>query len=509
MTTTILRGGLVLDIAARAAWPADVLVEGERIAALLPPGAAAPEGAAVHDVGGRLLMPGLVNAHTHAQGALAKGRGDRWLLELLLNAGSWVTGRRTAAEMNLSARLNAAEMVRRGCTAVFDMPHELPMPSPEGVAAVGSAYASVGLRALVAPMMADRTVYTALPGLEAGLPAALRAAVAQMRPPSAADILGSMRSILAGWTLEGAQVRVGLGPTIPMFCGDELLAGCRDLAAEFGARMQMHVLESRVQAVSGRRMYGDGIAPYLDRLGLLGPHFTGAHGVWLSDDDMRLLADRGAGISHNPASNMVLGSGIAPVRRMRQLGLTVGIGTDGSSSGDNQNMFEAMRLASLVSHLLSPDPDYWLTTQEVLLMATEGGAALMGLAGQAGRIAPGYFADIVLLDLDALSLVPLNDAVNQLVHAEDGGAVESVMVGGTWVLRERRLTRIDEAALVAEVRAAMPEFDARHLAQKALAGELHPAVQRFCVALAGEDYPVANACWCHSGGFWPGRGGRG
>lgn len=505
MTITVIQGGRLLNPSARVAEPADLLVRDGIIAAIWPPGTTPPEAATVIDATGRMLMPGLVNAHTHAHGALAKGRGDRWLLESLLNAGSWMTGKRTGDEMYLSAKLNAAEMVLKGCTSVYDMPHELPMPSPEGAEAVGQAYADVGMRALIAPMLADRTVYTALPGLAASLPLHLQAAVVRIAPPEGAAVLASMRSILAGWTLDRSNVRIGLGPTIPMFCGDDLLAGCRDLAAEFGAPVQMHLLESRVQAVSGRKLYSGGVAQHLDALGLLTPGFTGAHGVWLSDDDMRLMADRGAGVSHNPASNMILGSGIAPVRRMLDLGVSVGIGTDGSGSGDNQNMFEAMRLASIVSHLLSPDPAHWLSTAEVFHAATEGGAARMGLQGQIGRIAPGYAADIVFLDLSSIALVPLNDPINQLVHAEDSRAVDCVMIAGELVLDRGRFTRFDYNALVHAVNGAMPSFNARHEAVRALATELHPEVRRFCVALAQEDYPVANSCWCHSGGFWPGR----
>src|SRR6185369_1158539 len=183
-------------------------------------------------------------------------------------------------------------------------------------------------------------------------------------------------------------------------------------------------------AVAGLRIYGKTITAHLKSLGVLGPNFTAAHGVWLDDSDMHLLADAGASVAHNPASNMRYGSGMAAVRRMRDAGLNVGIGTDSRTCSDNLNMFEALRLASFVSRVQGPDYKRWLTTDEVLRMGTIEGAKLLGFEGKLGELKPGFKADIVFLDRFNLNYVPLNNAVNQVVNAEDGTGVESVMIGG-------------------------------------------------------------------------------
>ena len=197
--------------------------------------------------------------------------------------------------------------------------------------------------------------------------------------------------------------------------------------------------------VAGYQRYGTSLAAHMDELGLVTDRFTVAHGVWLDDDDMKRLGDRGASVAHNPGSNMRLGNGLADVRGMLHAKVNVGIGTDGASCSDNQNMYEAMRLASFASKVQGPDVERWITTEEALRAATEGSARALGLDKQIGRIAPGYKADIVFLDLHHINWIPINDPVNQIVHTEDGTAVHSVMIGGRMVVENRKLLTVDLA----------------------------------------------------------------
>ena len=486
----IIRGGRLLDAAARTAAPADILVEGARIREIGAPGLAAPEAARVVDAAGRLLMPGLVNAHTHGHGGLAKGIGDRWSLELLLNAGPWISGNRSLDDKYLSAQLNAAEMLRKGCTAAYDLYLEVPLPTAEGMALVGRAYADVGIRAVIAPMMADRLFFEAIPGLLDALPGDLRARVEAVSAAPYAESIAAARQVLHDWPLDRSLVKPALAPTIPLHCSDEFIVACRDLADEYGVGLHMHLGESRTQAVSGMRRYGKTLTAHLDALGFLGPNFTGAHCVWLDDDDVARMADSGASVAHNPGSNLRLGSGIAPAAAMRRRGVNVGVGTDGSNCSDNQNMFEAMRIASFVSRVVTPDMAGWLATDEVLRMATEGSAQALGWAGEIGRVAPGYFADIVFLDLANINFVPLNDATNQIVHSEDSSAVESVMVGGRMVLENGHFTGFDYAKLRGDAEAACERLRGANAGARALAEKLERHVARFCVGLANEPYHI-------------------
>src|SRR5271170_7759470 len=181
MAFTVLRGGRVLDIAAGTAAPADILVEGDTVREIGPPGLVTPDGSTEIDAANRLIHPGLVNAHTHSHGNLGKGMGDRWSLELLLTAAPMLTGYRGLDDLKLSAQLGAIEMMLKGCTACYDLFFEWPVPTRDGMATVASAYAELGMRAVIAPMVADRSFYEAIPGLAEALPPALRNKVATLR----------------------------------------------------------------------------------------------------------------------------------------------------------------------------------------------------------------------------------------------------------------------------------------------------------------------------------------
>src|ERR1700751_21370 len=180
MAFSILRGGRVLDIAAGTAEPADILVQDDTIREIGPPGCPAPADAVEIIAARRLLHPGLVNAHPHGHGNLAKGMGDRWTLELLLTAAPWIVGNSTIEDGYLSTQLGAVEMVIKGCTACYDLSFEWPVPTAEGLARAAQAYADVGMRAVVAPMVADRSFFEAIPGLMEALPPALQAHTAEL-----------------------------------------------------------------------------------------------------------------------------------------------------------------------------------------------------------------------------------------------------------------------------------------------------------------------------------------
>ena len=477
-----IRHGIVVDVERGVAEPRDVLVDGTTIREVGAPGLAAPGDARVIDARRRLLLPGLVNAHMHAHGALGRGAGDRWNLELLLNAAPAVNGRRTLEDKYLSAALGAVEMVTKGCTACYDMAAEFPAPTPEGVAAVAQAYADVGMRAVVAPMIADRTFYEAMPGLLDALPPDLRAAVDALALAPAERTLAALRTAIVAWKPPRERVRPAIGPTIPLHCSDEFMVACRDLARDLDVGLQMHLAESRVQARVGQARYGCSLTAHLEALGLLGPRFTAAHAIWIEDDDIARLAAAGASVAHNPGSNLRLGSGIARVRRMRERGLNVGVGTDGASSADNLNMFEATRLASFVSRVVDDDPERWIATREALAMATIGSARALGF-DDIGKIAPGYRADIVLLDAGHVNYLPINDAVNQIVHAEDATSVRSVMIDGRLVVDEGRVTTIDVARLAAQAGEAVERLRESRSAARAIADRLAPVIGQVCGAL--------------------------
>jgi guanine deaminase len=339
-------------------------------------------------------------------------------------------------------------------------------------------------------MVADHNFYEAIDGLLDALSPAQRKAVERFRLAPAAETLAALEAIIARWPFDPTEAGLALAPTIPLHCSDDFLTGCSSLAREAGLGLHMHLAESKVQAITGMKRYGRTLTAHIETLGVLGPHFTAAHAVWLDDDDISRLADHGATVAHNPGSNLRLGSGIAPARRMRERGLAVGIGTDGSQCSDNQNMFEATRLASFSSRITSPDPDRWLSTDEALTMATQNSARALGLGSHIGRIAPGLKADIVFLDLGNLNYVPLNDPTNQVVLAENGAAVDSVMIGGRMVLDRGRFTTFEVERLRHRVNERVTVLREQNRELAALAFGLEKVVSHFCVGLTRSHYHV-------------------
>jgi 5-methylthioadenosine/S-adenosylhomocysteine deaminase len=487
----LVRGGRLVGAGGAEAAPADVLITGDRIAAV-GPALVAPPGTPELDASGCLVLPGLVNAHTHAHNNLFRGLAGRWTLEDLLSHAPALNGGRTAEDHYLSAALGAIEMLKTGCTAAFDLVTAAPAPTVEDLDAVVRAYTDVGLRVVVAPALADVIFYRTVPGLLDRLPPGLRAAVEGLRAAPTDGLLRLTDEAIRRWHgAAGGRVRVAVAPTIPGLCSDTFLAGCSRLAREHGVSVHTHLLESKVQAISASRRWGRSVVAQLAEVGLLGPGFVGAHGVWLTDEDIRHLADAGAGIAHNPASNLKLGSGIAPVRELLDRGVTVGLGTDGSMSSDNQNVFEAMRFAALLGCVRFPhDPERWLDAGVAWRLATAGGARLLGLADEIGAIEPGRKADLVLVRADSTFLRPLNHPLNALVYAETGASVDTVLVDGRVALERGRVVGVDEGRIRTRAQDAADRLRARNQDAWAFAAELQPYLGAACRAAVAEPYPV-------------------
>ncbi len=487
---TVLRGGRLVDIRGHRAPPTDILIAGDQIADVGPPGLPAPADAVVIDARGRLLHPGLVNAHMHGHGNLGKGMGDRWTLELLLTAGPWISGNRTLEDKYLGTLVGAIEMLLKGCTACYDLTAEFPAPTPDGIAACARAYADAGMRAVVAPMMATNSFFESIPGLMDVLPPALQTEVARLRVAPAEASIAATRKVLEQWRFDRDVLRPAVAPTIPHHCSDAFMTGCAELARAHDVGLHMHVQESKVQAIVALQKYGKSATAHLQALGLLGPDFVVAHGVWLDHDDMRRLADHGSHVAHNPGSNMRLGNGLADMRGMLDRRLNVGIGTDGANCSDNLNMYEAMRLASFASKVQGPATERWMTTDEILEAATIGGARALGFGDRIGRIAPGCKADIVFLDTTNVNWMPLNDPTNQLVHSEDGSAVHSVMVGGRMVVENRKPVGIDMTQLAFRVEQARERLEGANVGNKQLYERLASLVNAYCPGMARTPYHI-------------------
>ena len=465
MTSVLLQGGHVLTAEGSGWAAADVLVRDGVIAEV---GAGVQADAERVPAGGCLVLPGFRNGHTHAHGALARGAvPDRISLEGFLAAAPALVGQRSVEDIRLSALLCAVELAHKGVTSCIDMAGQLPVPTVEGILAVGEAYAQVGLRAVVAPMVSDRTLYQAYPALSGSLPPALQAQARAIAPPDAQALLDVLREAQRRWPFDRTQVQLGVGPAIPLHCSDALLAGCAALAREFDAPLQTHLLESRLQALA--QGDGESTVQRLQRLGCLGPNTSLAHGVWLDDADLRAIAASGATLVHNPASNLRLGSGHARLRQWLDAGVRVALGTDASNTSDGQNMFEATRLASYLSRTVTPDWAQWVDAHEAF-----------GLATGNARVRAGERADLVLLDLAQPHFTPLRQPLAQLVFGESGAGVRRVLVGGRTVFAGGRVTGVDEAALRRHAQERATALDAACAPAAAWFAQALPTLASFC-----------------------------
>ena len=487
----LVHGGHVLNRSYTGLDRADILIESDRIQAVgdtleIPPDAQRL------DATGCLILPGLINAHTHAHNNLFKGTGDNWTLEDLLNHGPALNGHRTPEDQYLSAAIGAVEMLKNGCTAAYDLFMAVPAPTAADVEAIVRAYTDVGLRVVIAPAMADLVFHQTVPGLLELLPADLRRTVEGLQAAPTEGLLQIAADTVRRWHgAASGRVRVAVSPTIPGQCSEAFFAGCVRLAREYDVGLHTHLAESKVQAIASQQRWGTTLVGRLAAIGALGPNFIGAHGVWLTDDDIRRLADAGAAVAHNPASNLKLGCGIAPVREMVEQGLTVGLGTDGAMSSDNLNLFEAMRFAALVGKVRFPhEPARWIGAQTAWDLATQGSARVLGMADMLGAVAPGYKADLVLLRTDSVFLRPMNNLLNALVYAETGADVDTVLVDGRIVVEHGEVRTVNEARLRAQAQEAADRLRTRNQAAWTLAEQLTPYVAAACRAAVATPYPV-------------------
>ena len=446
----LIRNGLVLTEAHAEPTTADILVEADRITRVESSLEPRPD-TRIIDASNQLVMPGLVNAHTHTHNVPSKAALDGLPLEIWLQYRMARTLNLSPREIYVSAAVNAIEMVKTGTTCACEMAQVLPYPTDEALDAVGQAYTDVGLRASIAAQVADRSFLEGLPGIESLLPEDILTQLKSRPPFPREETLATIRRAVDRWhgAAEG-RIRFGVGPSSVTNCSDEFLEGCAQLSRERGVTVQTHLCETKAGARAALLRYGKSAAARLHELGLLGPRTILAHSIWVDDHDIDLIAETRSSVAHNPISNLKLGDGIAPVLKMRARGCNVALGTDGSASSDNQNLFGPLRVAAILHRVVDPNYDRWLSGADVLDMATANGARAAGFEGQTGGISPGKKADLVLLDLRSIYYHPQNDLVCHVVHCEVGSSVTTVLVDGRVIVESGKVTTVDEAALLAE-----------------------------------------------------------
>ena len=414
----------------------------------------APDDAERVDCSRYLVVPGMVNAHNHSNENWFRGMWDNLPLEpwMLFSYPALAAPAQTPDEIYLRTVFGAIEQLKSGATCVVDFLYELDGFTDESLDAVVRAYRDVGLRALIALGIGDRAYHETVV-LEEGLVSReLIERLERDKPPTWGEWERFVRHAVEKFHRPDEGISICPGPSGPQRCTDAMLVGCADLAEELDVPIHIHVLETRMQAVSGQRMYGRTLVEHMDAIGFLGPRVCFAHGIWLTAGDIELVRDRDVSIAHNPVSNMKLGSGIAAVPLLVAQGVNVALGTDGMSSNDGLDMFASLKQAALLHKLWGIDYERWAGAEDAWQLATIGGARPAGDPSGLGRIEAGRRADAVLLDLESHVFTPLNDPLRQLSFGSATLAVDSVLVGGDWKLRGGEMVTVDEDAVLARAR---------------------------------------------------------
>lgn len=395
----------------------------------------------VTDLGGAVVMPGLVNAHGHSYSNLVKGSRENLPLEVWMLYVAAEGRAMSPEDARVSAMLGSIEMLKGGVTCFLD---HLSQP-PAALLQAARAYGEAGMRALVTPMFGDKPYFDTLPGSSRETSGG-----AGNEEEVAKGVLEGVEGVLDALKSGDDLVTGGVGPSGPQRCSDSLLVGSYELAEAYDVPWHTHLLETRIQKETARDFYGGSMVRHLDELGLLSPRCSLAHAVWTDEEDAEILARSGATVVHNPVSNLLLGSGVMPLVRMREAGVAVALGTDGVNCSGFHSMFESMKLAAILSNTFTEDYSRWIEAKEILGMGTSRGAAALGMEKTIGRLKAGAQADFVVLKARTSNFVPLNDLLWQLVYGRPDGAVSSVYVGGKKVVDDGVLLTLDEDSVYEE-----------------------------------------------------------
>ena len=477
MSIFLKNANIIAMDARRGAEPfrGDILIEGDRIKSI-GTDLINPPGATIIDARDLLVTPGLVNAHIHSWEGLLKGRYDNLPLELWMLYAYPTLGCTPldARLIYLRTMLVGMESLKNGVTCVVDDVIELPGQSMEALGATFKAYGDLGIRANVSGHIINKRFTDTIPYANELLPKELLRRVDSISPISTKDYLAFTEEALSRFQDTHGRLRYVIAPSGPQRCTDDLLAAAHKLAVECGTPYHIHILETKTQAVTGREFYGKTLIRHMHDLGALSERTTVAHSIWVTEDDIALMGAARCSVAHNPISNQKLGAGIAPFRKLLDAGVNVALGTDGTSSNDSARMLDVMHVAAILHRVTSPVYSQWPTASEILRAATIGGARSAMIHDQTGSIEIGKKADFVMFDTNNINFTPLNDLRNHLVYCENGASVATVIVNGEIVLQDGRLTRVDENAVLEELRSYLPAFQKHYTQLEHINREFEP-----------------------------------
>jgi 5-methylthioadenosine/S-adenosylhomocysteine deaminase len=423
----VVTGGTVLamDAPGRVLTPGAVAVDGREIVAVDTPEAIAARfrGKATIDAAGGIVLPGLINTHTHAPMVLYRGLADDLALMEWLEKYIFPAEARTVSPefVRAGTRLAALEMIRSGTTAYADMYY-----FEEEIA---KATKEAGIRGVLGQTIIQFPVADAKTPSEG-----IARAAAYLRAWAGDELIVPAIAPHAMYTLDAATLKA-----------------VRAAADRERAPVLIHLAETATEVQTARERYKQTPVEFLESIGFWGPRTIAAHGVHLTDADIKVLARRRVSVSHNPESNMKLASGTAPVPALRRAGVVVGLGTDGAASNNDLDMFEAMRQAAFLQKHATGDPRA-LPARAAVAMATIDGARALGMDREIGSLEPGKRADLIVVSMASARQVPLYDPYSHLVYVTRGDDVRTVVVNGRIVMRDREVLTLNEEEVLTEAR---------------------------------------------------------
>jgi 5-methylthioadenosine/S-adenosylhomocysteine deaminase len=423
----LVTGGtlVTVDAAGQVIPSGAIAIEGTDIVAVGTADAVAKQfrGRETIDASGQIVLPGLINTHTHAPMVLYRGLADDLPLMEWLNNYIFPAESKTVSPefVRAGTRLAALEMIESGTTTFADMYYFEEEIAREARRA--------GLRGVLGQTIIQ------FPVADAKTPAdALARADAFITEFRSDPLITPAVAPHAIYTLDG--------PT---------LKAARELSKRYNVPTLIHLAESNEETKIAQERRASSPVAYLESLGFLGPGVLAAHGVWVNDADMQVLKMRGVGVSHNPESNMKTASGVAPVPAYLRAGIAVGLGTDGAASNNDLDMFEAMRVAALLHKQETVDPTT-LNARTVVELATIRGARALGMETRIGSLEPKKKADLITVSVSGARQTPMYDPLSHLVYVIHGDDVRNTIVNGRILMRDRRVLTLDAAAILAEAR---------------------------------------------------------
>lgn len=416
--------------------PGYIFTADDKIAALgagSPPDHLRRQADTVIDATLMAVMPGMVNAHTHLFQIFLRGLADdKPLLEWLKSAIWPVACALTEEDAYVAGLVGFLENIRSGATAVVD--HQYVHTDPRNSDGVCRAAEEIGIRLLLARGWADHNYHPTF-----------------METPTI--IVSEMERLLQTWQdAANGRIRIEFGPLIPWGCSDQTVRDTYRLAQEWGIGTHIHVAETQAEVEMVLQSHHMRHVEWLDSLGALGPTTHLVHSVWLSEQEIDLIARKKAIVVHCPVSNMYLASGIAPIVKLKQKGVTIALASDGPGSNNSQNMLETLKVTACLQKVGNLDA-MALYPEDVLVMACRGGAATFGQPDLIGSLEIGKKADIVLVDLDSPFSMPVHKIPSTLVYSTAAGQVDTVIIDGRLVMRDKKITIVDEKAVLARARA--------------------------------------------------------